>query len=394
MQTAPFRDLGALGPAAVGPVKLAAMAAASLHEPTAEVLSVGVAEISGPLANMTTGGLWRVAGMANAGAPAAATGFSIIVKLLQSPVLWLVSKHVPEQFHGSMERGYPWRTEAQVYSSALAQSMPGGGRLPEVYGIEDIDHQHNAIWMEDVAECADAQWTDERFRHAAALLGRLAGNKTALALGRSIPAARGVDRLRLFVDSVGAQVLIPGLMGEDLWRIPAVAEAASPELVQGLRSLAGRAHHLVDEIATLPSLPAHGDASPQNLLVERVESDRDGSTQFVVIDWGMFGMACAGFDLGQLLAGWVNQGSMHGRELRHLDPLCLESYCEGLAASGITVSTRAVRRGHALSMAVFTGLTAVASQRLDEPDSDDLRAFTAGRVEMARFVLDLLASTD
>ncbi|MFI2565532.1 hypothetical protein [Paenarthrobacter sp. NPDC018779] len=45
-------------------------------------------------------------------------------------------------------------------------------------------------------------------------------------------------------------------------------------------------------------------------------------------------------------------------------------------------------------MALFTGLSAVATQRLSEPDSDELRTLVAGRVHMARFVLDLLASTD
>jgi hypothetical protein len=58
------------------------------------------------------------------------------------------------------------------------------------------------------------------------------------------------------------------------------------------------------------------------------------------------------------------------------------------------VAEAAVRRGHAASMALFAGLQAVATQRLAEPDSEELRSFVAGRVEMARFVLDLLSSTE
>ncbi|MDQ0769544.1 hypothetical protein QF031_002293 [Pseudarthrobacter defluvii] len=41
-------------------------------------------------------------------------------------------------------------------------------------------------------------------------------------------------------------------------------------------------------------------------------------------------------------------------------------------------------------MALFTGLSAVATQRLAETDSEELRTLVAGRVHMARFVLDLL----
>ena len=77
---------------------------------------------------------------------------------------------------------------------------------------------------------------------------------------------------------------------------------------------------------------------------------------------------------------------MAGAELYRLEPLCLQAYCEGLAYSGTDVPDLTVRRGHAASMALFAGLQAVPSQRLAEPDSEELRTFMAGRVEMARFV--------
>lgn len=47
----------------------------------------------------------------------------------------------------------------------------------------------------------------------------------------------------------------------------------------------------------LEVLPAHGDASPQNLLIESNGGGAEGSKDFAVIDWGMYRGACAGVDL-------------------------------------------------------------------------------------------------
>ncbi|MFK0009673.1 phosphotransferase [Paenarthrobacter sp. NPDC090520] len=391
MKAAVLNNMDALGPAALDQGALAGIAAAALDAPSVELLSANASEITFPMFNMTTGGLWRVDGTARIGSAEDSAPFSVVVKLVQSPLLWGGIEQVPPQMRRDMVRHYPWRTEAEVYASDLADAMPAGGRLPKVYSIQDTDEQRTAMWMEDVTESPGAVWDDDRFRDAATLLGRLAGSTAVKDRGPVLRVEKDADRMRFFLKGVGAMLLIPGIQGDDLWKIPAVAEAADPHLIAGLRSLTLRAAGLMEEIIALPALPAHGDASPQNLLIERTDG---ASTEFAVIDWGLYGGACAGFDLGQLLAGLVNQGTMSGEELYRLEPLCLRAYCEGLADAGVETSEAEVRRGHAASMALFTGLSAVATQRLAEPDSDELRTLVAGRVHMARFVLDLLASTD
>jgi hypothetical protein len=396
MMAAMLEKMNILGPACVDAGQLTGIAAAALQDPLAELQSAGATAINFPMFNMTTGGLWRVEGTARTrgGGATGVAEFSTVVKLVQSPLLWSGIGQVPPNFRDGLERHYPWRTEAQVYASGLAEAMPAGGRLPEIYRIEELDGQRTAIWMEDVAESPGAEWTDDRFRDAAMLLGRLAGSSAVRDLGPGISGARDAERLRFYLNSVGALVFIPGIRGEDLWKVPAVAEAADPRLIAGLRSLTDRAPELLEEILSLPAFPAHGDASPQNLLIESAGDAPGGSTNFAVIDWGLYGGVCAGFDLGQLLAGWVYVGAMAGNELYRLEPLCLQAYCEGLADTRPDISESTVRRGHAASMAIFAGLQAVPTQRLAEPDSEELRSLVKGRVEMARFVLDLLASTD
>jgi hypothetical protein len=395
--TAVLDNMEILGGAAPAPRELQAIAAERLGERTVDLLSADATALA-PVYNMTTGGLWRVRGTARTSCegPGGSIGvvpFSVVVKLIQSPLLWTGIGQVPEHFRHELARRYPWRTEAQVYASGLDAVMPDGGRLPEVYRITELDEQRTAIWMEDVPELDGSDWTDQRFGDAARLLGRLAGSPGVKECVDRVPDATEPGRLRFYVEGVGASVFIPAIRSDTLWRHPAVAAAADARLIAGMRGLADRAFALVDEIAVLPQLPVHGDASPQNLLVER-RSAGAGPTGFAVIDWGMYGLGCAGFDLGQLLSGWVNQGTMGGEELHRLEPLCLAAYCEGLADSGACLDESIVRRGHAASMAVFTGLSAIPTQRLEEQDSDELRGLVSGRMAMARFVLDLLASTD
>jgi hypothetical protein len=393
-------DMDILAGADPGPAALAGIAAACLAEPVVELLSVFAEELGPPVFNMTTGGLWRVGGTVRTGCGGAratigTATFSTVVKVIQSPLLWPAIGRVPEHLRAELAAKFPWETEAQVYASGLSAVLPAGGRMPEIYRLDAFDAQRTAIWMEDVPEAPPAAWTEQRFVDAARFLGRLAGSPDVRDRGPSGGAGRGCEGLRFYLDGVAATVFIPGILGEDLWSHPAVAAAADPALIAGLRRLTGRADGLLDDICRLPALPAHGDASPQNLLIRPgTGSGVAPAPDFTVIDWGFYGLACPGFDLGQLLAGWVNQGQMHGGELYGLEPLCLSAYCEGLAEFGADVSETEVRRGHAASMAVFTGLAAVATQRLAEPDSEELRSLVAGRLEMARFILDLLASTD
>ncbi|MGA7205460.1 MAG: phosphotransferase [Specibacter sp.] len=378
-------DLDALGAAKTDAGKVAQVAAVALGRRSVELHTASAAEIPFPMFNMTTGGLWRVDGSASFDGPA--QPFKSVVKLIQSPRLWPGIAAVPPDFRDALVRHYPWHSEADVYASDMAGAMPTGSRLPAVYLIEELDPERTAIWMEDIPECPGADWNDARFSRAASMLGRLAGSAAVRDGGPPISPARDAERMRFFLEGYGTTVLIPSILGEDLWKVPAVAEVATTSLVEGMRRLAGRAPELMEEIIALPILPAHGDASPQNLLA-------DGPEDFAVIDWGLYGGACAGFDLGQLLAGWVNQGAMDGGELYRLEPLCFASYCQGLAEAGTDVPDSVVRRGHAASMALFSGLTAVPSQRLAEADSEELRKFVAGRVAMAKFVLELLASTE
>lgn len=187
------------------------------------------------------------------------------------------------------------------------------------------------------------------------MLGLRAGTPEVRQCSEAVQDTRRPDRLKYFLSGVGDAVLIPAIKGQDLWEHPAIAGHSDPALVEGLRSFADQCPLLVDEMMTLPALPAHGDACPQNFLIEGADPVT-ALTNFVLVD-------------------------------------CVDAYLDGLGRSASAVSRGEVRRGLAISMAVFAGLTAVVSDRLAEGDSAGVRSLMAGRLDMARFLLDLLQQT-
>nr|WP_246319269.1 phosphotransferase [Nocardioides kongjuensis] len=254
--------------------------------------------------------------------------------------------------------------------------------MPRALGVHDIDSCSYSVWLE-VVPTVDAVWDLDRYRHAAHLLGRFAARPGIRALARI-----GSDEwdVRSYVDGrVGHQVL-PILADEGVWRHPLVAGAFTdlrPRLLAAVDDLP----RLTEELLAQPELVGHGDACPNNLLVR---PDRDG---FTLIDFGFFMALPVGFDLGQLLVGEVQLGRGSADGLAERDEACLAAYVDGLVAEGVDLGIEAVRRAHALHLLIFSGLSAIPFEVLDQEPTDALRAMAATRAAIARHSLDLVDQT-
>lgn len=371
---------------------LADVVAAALGRATGPLASVRVASITPPGSNMTTGGLWRVTGEVQA-APSPVKGnkapvqeFSVIAKLTQSPLLWAGITAVPPEFREQLQARYPWRTEAQTYASGLAAALPAVVRMPQLYRISTIDDQRTVIWMADVPD-RGGQWDDDRYAAAAYALGQLSGSAAVTGCVTEVAEATDMRRIAFFLDGVADQHLIPLIKGEDIWHHPAVAAAVDTELVTGLRRLTDAARIILADLAELPQVPLHGDASPQNMV--GLARTADGTrAAFTMLDWGTFGLGPVGFDLGQLLAGRVNSGDIGGAQLRWLAPICLAAYCEGMADGGAEPSAAQAQRGMVGALAIFSSMFAVPLDQLQGPPSPGLNRLVAGRMDMVRFILE------
>lgn len=70
------------------------------------------------------------------------------------------------------------------------------------------------------------------------------------------------------------------------------------------------------------------------------------------------------------------------------------SRTRGLPAEGDQTPLEVVRRGNAVSLHIFSGISALPTDELDQPDSPELRAPFRARAAMAAYSRDLLESTE
>ena len=86
-----------------------------------------------------------------------------------------------------------------------------------------------------------------------------------------------------------------------------------------------------------------------------------------MIDFGFLRYAPLGIDLSQLVVGEIQLGERGPDQLSTLSTVTLESFVEGLRRGGKSATIDQVGRAHAITMAIFSGVTAIPFELLDEP---------------------------
>lgn len=374
----------ALGPAWIGEPALAELVRESWQRPPLTLTEWSVEPIGYESGTPSTGLLLRVRGTAaDAAGP---VRWSFVVKQLQSlrhwPLLHRMAAELPKDVLDEQLERFPWRIEADIYSSDIDLLMPSGLRLPRVHRIDDLGDERVVLWMEDV-QSVDVPWVCSRFERAAYLLGRLAARRSEARLpadARTPPTAA----LRYFLNGQTAY-LLPKLDDDVMWTHPLITESTDGRLRADLRSMAARIPAILETLDRLPQTLPHGDASPQNLLVPA-----DGSADFVAIDWGAFStLLPVGFDLGQLLIGLAHAGGHDPGELPALQTPIALAYAAGLREDGMIVDDAEVEYGFVASLVLRSGLGAIPFERLDSAPGPELVRLFDQRARLARFLVDL-----
>lgn len=312
-----------------------------LRRPNAILLDWDIEPVDHRITSPGTVGLYRVSGTAVDGIEQ--LDWSLFVKVLQSPRHWSAAADLKRT---------PWDYEVDVYWSALRYAMPGGLRLPQLYRVYDAGDQRLAMWMQDI-RIADVAWDLPRFRRAATLLGRLNARMTVEDLLPSSASRAPVEPLRM----------TPPLGDID---------RQDPTLRSDLEKLAARVPALVDSLDAVPQAMAHGDASPQNLLVPA-----DAPDAFVPIDWSAAGPVAVGYDLAQLVIGYANTGRIVPLQLPMLTDVIVDAYAAGLAQEGMPVDAWDVRYGMETTMVLRNAFTPLPMDRL------------ADQIQLTRYLVDL-----
>lgn len=296
---------------------------------------------------------------------------------------WPMLGLIPEAAREAAITRFPWRTEADIYGSALASRLPDGLRAPRIYAIDDLGDDRLRIWMEDLPEAA-VSWDTARFEAAARRLGRLAGRFAREGLPADAPPLFGGLRMLWSLRISGT--ILPILRSDETWRHPLMAAAArsDPALRGDLLDLADEAPAILDALDRLPRGLAHGDACPQNLL-----PDPDRSDGFVAIDWSFTNLAPLGSDLGQLLVGLVENGNLGIDDLPTIHDAILPAYLDGLRDEGLDPDHAEVQQGFHGRLLVGKTLSALPLERLRGPLDGDAEAYFMKRARYARYLLDL-----
>ena len=134
----------------------------------------------------------------------------------------------------------------------------------------------------------------------------------------------------------------------------------------------------------LPQTYAHGDASPQNLLLPAAEPGT-----IAVIDWGFGTLLPVGFDLGQLLVGLAHAGLTDVSELPAIDAAIFPAYLDGLAAEDYKVDPAQVRAGYVGGLAARSALCAIPVEKLGQAPTAELTELFADRLKLTRLMVDM-----
>jgi hypothetical protein len=134
-----LENMDALGAAGAEPDDLALLAAAALGERDVELLGARADAIEFPMFNMTTGGLWRVGGTARTSCAGASNTvgvarFSMVVKVIQSPLLWQGIGQVPPRYAALKYQGRNYYDYARA-----GVEIPRAAREVDIAAIEVVD---------------------------------------------------------------------------------------------------------------------------------------------------------------------------------------------------------------------------------------------------------------
>jgi Phosphotransferase enzyme family len=373
--------------AALEPGELARVASAAagrpVRQPSAQARPVNYA-----WGSVSTAGLWQV-DVTDAGATAA----TFFVKLVRHTRLWPGLGQLPtDEARAAFVSYYPWHYELDIHQAGIESVLPTGLRTPVLHAVAESDADYMGLWWEFI-EQRSQPWQLADYRLAARLLGQLAARRQAgAAVNTALPEVARAARdsaLRFYTQARVLSGILPALRQGQLWQHPVLADAlratGDPGLPADMCALGYRVPELLDRLDRLPQTYAHGDASPQNLLLPAGEPGT-----IAVIDWGFGTLLPVGFDLGQLLVGLAHAGVGDLALLPAIDAEIFPAYLDGLAAEDYKADPAQVRAGYIGSLAARSALCAIpADQLAGQPTSDEILAMLVERLRLTRAMVDL-----
>jgi hypothetical protein len=339
-----------------------------------------------------TAGLWRVDVTGHE--PDRAVSARYFVKLLRHLSQWPLLHTLPEPSRSVFAQRRNWRIELDMFEAGIGGVLPPGMRTPLLHHVRREGEHYLGLWWEFI-DVDPAPWSLDDFTRTAYLLGRMAARRAeGQPVNDSLPEICHLPwpapGLRVFVDLRVLAVDVPTLRDPVNWQAAPVAtalnEVGDPDLPDDLGRLADRVPSLLDRLDRLPQTYAHGDASPQNLLIP----DHDRATR-IVIDWGLEKLLPIGFDLGQLLIGLAHADELPAAALPTIEEAIVPAYHEGLNDEGCRIDQSLVREGFVGSLICRSALSAIPFPT-PAPQQPVSQTTMVNRMRLSRYLVDLAAT--
>jgi hypothetical protein len=208
-----------------------------------------------------------------------------------------------------------WKREALAYQSGYLSRIPAYLSAPIIYAIDEEQGNTVLIWMEDLADDYEQDWSLEVYEQAAFQLGLFNGSYlTQQEQPEDAWMAR--DWLKKYVGHAEPVMdfifnnlnhpLIESLYGKGLPSIMALWAVR---------------HDLFHSLDALPYTFCHQDAFKRNLFFNK--------GQLTAIDWGYAGMAPLGTELVPLIAVLQGIEDIPQEQVLEMNRLCFDAYLRG-----------------------------------------------------------------
>lgn len=298
-----------------------------------------VNQLGGGAGNPVSVGLYRFKGIGKDHVDRK-VNWSVILKIIQSPanVGWVNFGEGDDQTHWNY-----WKREQLIYQSGFLDTLPSGMSAPRCLGVAEHPGNISWLWLEDITDSDNGEWTVDRYTQTARLLGRFNGTNALKLLSTPPFPWLGKHRIRSWL-SLNPWQNIPWGHPQTLTRYP------KPEVNYFLKML-NEQNRFLTTMENMPQTICHGDTYPTNFKSRR---SPNGQQEIVVLDWALANIAPVGADLGQLVFG-AQTNLKHVNPIE-IDTMLFENYLNGLKEAGFQIDRQVVRFGYTAFAAFHVGL--------------------------------------
>ena len=290
------------------------------------IKQVDVESIAGHSINFITDGIFRLSGTAYI--QEKEVPWSLVLKII---------KRAEEEKNNPMHHNY-WKREALVNQTNILNAFADVFYVPQCYKVEEKENGTIWIWMEEIKQNEQLDWSEEDFAFIARQLGIFNG----IYLNKKIVHKEPwicQQWLKSWVDGCTKYAVNP----EQYY--PLVQDTEIKHLYFDYVNLHKDIHTIFQSLQRLPQVLAHQDLSIQNMFIQ-------GQKHWTLIDWQFLSMAAIGEDLGKLFGVALSQQNISYEQGEYYENLLFTNYVDGLKQGGWNGNTNEARYGFCSSFAL------------------------------------------